>query len=506
MSTAIVIGGGIGGLASAALLAKHGYAVTLLEKNALLGGRANYFETDGFRFDMGPSWYLMPDVFEHFFALLGERVTDHLQLTRLDPSYRIAFRGSDLTVDMFSDLSRDAATFERLEPGSGPALRDYLDRSKEQYEIAIQQFMYRNHDSFFDFLDRKTAMQGRQLHVFENMHKYISRSFHTEAVQKILEYQLVFLGSSPYKTPALYNIMSHIDFNMGVFYPQGGIYSIIRALSAIGGQHGVQYRTGAPVAQILTERGRAAGVRLASGEQLSADLVVSNADLHHTETTLLPPELRTYPARYWARKTLAPSAFILYLGLRGRVPSLTHHNLAFGQDWRRSFGQIFDAPAWPDDPSYYVCAPSRTDPTTAPEGHENLFVLVPVAPGLAMTDADIATYRRRALDLLATDFDVADLEQRIVFERSYTSRDFTTDYNAYGGSALGLAHTMRQTAFRPNNVSKHLPNLFYVGASTSPGIGMPICLISAELAYKRIIGNRSTGPLPVSTAELSEPS
>ena len=497
MSTAIVIGGGMGGLASAALLGKHGYSVTLLEKNALLGGRANYFEAEGFRFDMGPSWYLMPDVFEHFFALMGERVEDHLQLQRLDPSYRIAFRGSDRTVDMYSDLSRDVATFEALEPGSGQALRDYLGRAEEQYGIAIEQFMYRNHDSMFDFLDRKTAMQGIALHVFENMHSYISRSFHTDAVQKILEYQLVFLGSSPYATPALYNIMSHIDFNLGVFYPQGGIYSIVRAMAAIGSSHGVQYRTEAPVAEILAEGGRAAGVRVASGEELRADLVVANADMHHTETELLPKKARTHSARSWGRRTLAPSAFILYLGLKGLVPSLTHHNLGFGQDWRRNFAEIFDSPAWSDDPSYYVCAPSRTDPTAAPEGHENLFVLVPVAPGLPMTDADIATYRRRALDLLAEDFDVPDVEERIVFERTYTSRDFTADYNAYGGSALGLAHTMRQTLFRPNNVSKKLPNLYYVGAGTSPGIGMPICLISAEMVYKRIIGDRRPGPLPV---------
>ena len=291
--TAVVIGGGIGGLASAALLGKRGYEVTLLEKNPLLGGRANYFEADGFRFDMGPSWYLMPDVFEHFFALLGERVSDHLQLRRLDPSYRIAFRGTDRKVDMYSDLDRDVPTFEALEPGSGQALRDYLERSKAQYEIAVAQFMYRNHDNFLDFIDRKTAMLGRELHVFENMHNYISRSFHTDAVQKILEYQLVFLGSSPYNTPALYNIMSHIDFNMGVFYPQGGIYSIIRALEAIGGQHGVKFRTEAPVAEILTEGGRATGVRLESGEELRADLIISNADMHHTETRLLPKSART---------------------------------------------------------------------------------------------------------------------------------------------------------------------------------------------------------------------
>ena len=234
---------------------------------------------------MGPSWYLMPDVFEHFFALLGERVEDHLELTRLDPSYRITFRGTDQSRrHVLRPRAATSPTFERLEPGSGQALRDYLQRAEAQYRIAIDQFMYRNHDGLLDFFDRKTAMQARQLHVFENMHAYISRSFSTDAVQKILEYQLVFLGSSPYNTPALYNIMSHIDFNLGVFYPQGGIYSIVRALVAIGEKYGVAYRTEAPVAQILTDGGRATGVRLASGEELRADLVISNADMHHTET------------------------------------------------------------------------------------------------------------------------------------------------------------------------------------------------------------------------------
>ncbi len=380
MSTVIVVGGGVGGLAVAALLGRRGDTVTVLEKNELLGGRANYFEADGFSFDMGPSWYLMPDVFEHFFALLGERVSDHLELQRLDPSYRITFRGSDLTVDMTSDLDRDAATFENLEPGSGEALRDYLAKAETQYGIAIENFMYRNRDGLSGFLNRKTASQGRQLHVFENMHRYVSRWFSTDIVRKIMEYQLVFLGSSPYTTPALYNIMSHIDFNLGVFYPRGGIYSIVRALTAIGAKHGVRHHTQAPVAEIVVEDGRASGVRLESGEVLRADTVISNADMHHTETVLLPRAARSHSDRYWARRTLAPSAFIIYLGVRGRLPSLTHHNLAFGQDWRRGFAQIFDTPAWPDDPSYYVCAPSRTDPGTAPAEHENLFVLVPVAP------------------------------------------------------------------------------------------------------------------------------
>lgn len=494
--TVIVIGGGIGGLSTACLLAKSGYEVTLLEKNDQLGGRANVFETNGFRFDMGPSWYLMPDVFEHFFKLMGANVADYLDLAQLDPSYRIRFRGTTETIDMHSNLAEDIPTFERLEPGSGKQLEAYLEQSKYQYDVAIRNFMYKNYDTVFDFMNRQTALEGRRLHVFEKMHNYVQRYFKNDLVQKIMEYQLVFLGSSPYNTPALYNIMSHIDFNMGVFYPKGGIYAIIEALVKLGTKHGVNFRTNAAVSQILTTGKQATGVVLASGEELYADMIVSNADIHHTEMELLPAAAQQHTEKYWQKRTLAPSAFIMYLGLKDTVPTMVHHNLAFAEDWKAGFAEIFDNPKWPTDPSYYVCAPSKTDPTVAPDGKENLFVLVPIAPNLSMTEADTAQYREKVLDLLEKDFAITNIRERIEYERVYSSNDFAADYNAFGGSALGLAHTLRQTAiFRPNNVSKKLSNLYYVGAGTNPGIGMPICMISAELVYKRITGDKSSGPL-----------
>ncbi len=496
MKHAVIIGGGIGGLATACLLAKSGYEVTLTEKNAQLGGRANVFEQDGFRFDMGPSWYLMPDVFEHFFELMGKRVEDYLELTQLDPSYQIRFRGTDETIPMHSNLEQDIPTFERLEPGSGKQLEKYLEQSKYQYDVAIRNFMYKNYDTVFDFMNRQTALEGRRLHVFEKMHKYVTRYFKNDMVQKIMEYQLVFLGSSPYNTPALYNIMSHIDFNMGVFYPKGGIYAIIEALVQLGTENGVVYKTGSAVSEILIENARTTGVKLESGEVIAADLVISNADIHHTEMKLLPASAQQHTEAYWQKRTLAPSAFIMYLGLKDKVPNLVHHNLAFAEDWKKGFAEIFDAPKWPSDPSYYVCAPSTTDKTVAPEGKENLFVLVPIAPKLPMDDANIAAYREKVLDLIQDDFGIDNIRDRIIVERVYTSNDFASDYNALGGSALGLAHTLRQTAiFRPNNVSKKVKNLYYAGAGTNPGIGMPICLISAELAYKRIVSDKSAGPL-----------
>ena len=492
----LVIGGGIGGLAFAALAGKIGYDVTLLEKNDRLGGVANQFEAEGFTFDMGPSWYLMPDVFQNYFELMGERVEDYLDLTQLDPSYRIFFQGKGRSLDFYSDLERDLPTFEMLEPGSGPKLKEYLEKSKYQYEIALGGFMYKNYDNVFDFLNKQVATEGRELEVFAKMSDYVAKHFSTDEVQKVMQYTLVFLGSSPYNTPALYNIMSHIDFNMGVFYPQGGIHQIPLALQKIGEKHGVKYRTGVGVKQINTKRGpKVKSVTLENGEVLEADVIVSNTSIHHTES-LLPKPYRDHSERYWNSRTLAPSALIMYLGVKGKVDSLTHHNLLFSPDWKKNFGEIFDTPQWPSEPSLYICAPSKTDPNVTPEGDENLFVLVPIPPRMDYTDADLEEQSNRMLDIIAREMHIPDLRERILYKRVFSAKDFTTHYNKLGGTALGMAHTIQQTAIlRPNNRSKKVKNLLYVGADTNPGIGMPIQLISAELALKRLIGDKSSGHL-----------
>jgi phytoene desaturase len=481
----VVIGGGMGGLAFANLAAKKGYSVTVLEKNERLGGVANQFEAQGFTFDMGPSWYLMPDVFQSYFDLLGEKVEDHLDLVRLDPSYRIFFQGHHRSFDFYSDLERDLPTFEGLEPGSGVKLREYLEKSKYQYEIAIRGFMY-----------KQVATEGRELEVFSKMSNYVAKYFHTDEVQKIMQYTLVFLGSSPYNTPALYNIMSHIDFNMGVFYPQGGIHEIPKALVRIGEKLGVEYRTNTSVARINTKRGPSVkSVTLEDGEVIEADMVVSNTSIHHTES-LLPKSYRDHTDRYWNSRSLAPSALIMYLGVKGKLDSLTHHNLLFSPDWKKNFAEIFDAPQWPTDPSLYICAPSKTDPTVAPEGHENLFVLVPIAARTQYTPEELEKQADRMLDLIEREMNIPDLREKIVYKKLFSVKDFESRYNKLGGTALGLSHTMSQTAIlRPSNKSKKVENLLYVGADTNPGIGMPIQLISAELALKRLIGDKTVGHL-----------
>ncbi|MEJ6791897.1 MAG: phytoene desaturase family protein [Lacinutrix sp.] len=493
----IIIGSGIGGLGTAALLSKAGYNVTVLEKNENLGGRANIFKAEGYTFDMGPSWYLMPDVFEQYFKLLDENIIDHLDLIKLSPSYRVFFSNDKElpVVDIHSDLEKDLPLFEQLEPGVTPKIKAYLQRSGEQYEMAKETFMYLNLGFSLEFLRWKVIKKGIELNPFQTMQSYLNKWFKSDRLKKILEYTLVFLGSDPAKTPAMYNIMNAIDFNMGVYYPKGGIYQIVKVLVNINKKHGTQFKTNAPVSKIIIKNKSAVGVELENGDVLKADIVISNADLWFTETKLLEKRYQTYPERYWEKAVLSPSAFIMYLGLDRKLELLSHHNLRFGADWKQNFKELFDTPQLPDDPSYYICKPTETDPDLSPPGTDNLFVLVPIPPGLELTESDMDNYRQKILNMMTIDLNLSKFEDYIVFERKYWADDFRKDYNAYKGTALGLAHTLKQTLKRPLNYSKKVKNLYYVGASTSPGIGMPICLISSELVYKRIQKIKTAKPL-----------
>jgi phytoene desaturase len=493
---AIIIGSGIGGLGSANLLAQLGYEVVVLEKNNYLGGRAGLIQEAGYTFDKGPSWYLMPDVFEHYFSLLGRKVEDYIQLVPLATSYRIFFEATGEHVDLWAEPEKVVALFEQWEQGAGKKFIHYLAKAKEAYELAKELYMYRNYDSVLDLIDTRATKTRMSPKLLLSMHRFVSGQFKDERIQKILQYQLVFLGGSPYNTPALYSIMNHIDFNMGVYYPQGGIYEVIKALVKVGTELGVQFRTESSVRQIVVEAGNARGVVLQSGERMAADIVVSNADMHHTETQLLESQYRERSETYWQKRTLAPSAFIMYLGIRNRVPELTHHNLLFAKDWAQNFADIFDHPQFPQKPSVYVCAPSVTDSTVAPVGKENLFVLAPIASGLDYTPEFLTEYGNKLLDWMGNEMGIANLRGRVEYRKDYCVKDFAADYNSYQGTALGLAHTLRQSVFlRPNNISKKVKDLYYVGAGTNPGIGMPICLISAELLVKRLLGVRSPEPL-----------
>jgi phytoene desaturase len=482
-----VVGGGFGGLSTACYLAAAGADVEVLEKNEQVGGRASRLETEGFRFDMGPSWYLMPDVFERFFAQFGKRPGDYYDLQRLDPHYRIFYKDGD-RVDVVPDREAMVETFERYEDGAGAALRNYLATSQTHYETAMENFVYEDRPRLRDWIDldvMRAAPIGLQL--VGTMDDYVADYFDHPKLRQIMQYTLVFLGGAPSNTPALYNMMSHVDFNMGVYYPEGGIGAVVDALVDLGEELGVTYATDAEVDEI-TKRREGFHVETTSGEIRCPDRVVSNADYAHTELELLPEHERQYDESYWASRTYSPSAFLLYMGVEGSVDPLEHHTLVLPTDWDGHFEQVFEDPGWPDEPAYYLCVPSETDDTVAPEGHSNLFALVPIASGLEDTDALRERYRDRVLADIAEHTGV-DLRDRIVLEETFCVRNFADRYNAYRGNALGgIAHTLRQTAvLRPGHRSTAVDGLYFAGGYTTPGIGMPMCLISGEHAAAAVI-------------------
>lgn len=518
--SAIVIGGGIAGLASAALLGDDGYRVTLLEARDELGGRAGTWEQSGFRFDTGPSWYLMPEVFDHFFRLLGTTSERELDLVPLTPAYRVysepTVSGAPAPIDVHS--GRDAATalFESIEAGAGDTLTDYLDSAGDAYDLAVSRFLYDTYASTEGLRDPAVLRRLAQLLPLLSvpLATHIAKRFADPRLRQILGYPAVFLGGSPFGVPSLYHLMSHLDLDEGVLYPRGGFTELIRAVERLARSRGVEIHTGAAVTRIEVSDGRARGVHTTEGRRFAADLVVSAADLHHTETQLLSAESRSYPEAWWSDKTPSPGALLIMLGVRGPLPQLPHHTLLFARDWQENFDAIFRTPTRiPDPPSVYVCKPSATDDTVAPDGDENLFVLVPVPAdptighgGVDGTgDAAVERAADRVIDQIAAWCGIPDLRERIVVRRTVAPGDFESDLHAWRGNSLGLAHTLRQSAvFRPRNTSKRVRDLYYAGASVLPGIGLPMCLISAELVLKTVRGDRSAGPLAEPMASVEE--
>ena len=496
----VIIGAGIGGLATAALLSEQGHEVTVVEARDEVGGRAGTWEHEGFRFDTGPSWYLMPDVFDHFFGLLGTSSAEQLRLLTLDPGYRVYFEGRDAPLDIAATRAENVALFESVEKGAGARLERYLDSAAATYRLAVDHFLYTTFVSLRRVfapveVRRRAVAFGRLL--LGSLNGYVARRFRDPRLRQILGYPAVFLGSSPYETPAMYHLMSHLDLDDGVLYPMGGFTRVIEVIRDLAVERGAVVLTGRPVTAILTQEGRATGVQTDAGT-IDADIVISGADLHHTETALLPGELRTYPQEYWDTRTAGPGALLLYLGVEGEVPELEHHTLLFTREWKRGFDAIFHDDRVPDPASLYVCKPSGVDPSTAPAGMTNLFVLVPIPadPTLGKGgDVAVEELADRTIAQIET-FTGARFADRIAVRRVVAPGDFEADLHAWKGTALGPAHTLRQSAFfRAGNASKKVEGLYYVGGSTIPGIGLPMCLISAELIVKRLAGDTSSGPL-----------
>jgi len=475
----IIVGAGFGGLAAAALLAKQGHKIKVIEKNEQSGGRASIWKKDGFTFDMGPSWYLMPDVFEKFFAEFEKKPEDYMDLVRLDPSYRVFFSIND-SVDISADLDKNLDLFETLEPGAKEKMKEYLDKSTYEYDIAMNDFIYKDYKHITDFLKPRLIVEGTKLHMFEKLDDYAQRYFKSEKIRKILEYTIVFLGGSPYDSPALYSLMSHVDFNMGVWFPKGGMGKLVEAMQRLAEEQGVEFIYDEPVEKIHVEQGKATKVQTTHGSY-PADIVVVNADNAWAEMNLLDEKYQTYDQRYWEKRNIAPSAYLLYLGLDTQLKNFIHHNLYFDPHWINHFDDIFKQPKWPKDFSYYVSCISKTDENTAPPGGENVFVLIPVAPDLKDTAEVREEYFNKTIDHMEK-LTGENIRDHIIVKRIFAHTDFYSRYNAYKGTALGLAHTLKQTAvFRPRHQSKKVKNLFYTGHYNHPGIGVPMVIISSQI-------------------------
>lgn len=490
----VIIGSGIGGLGLANLLAQAGYEVDIYEKEPTPGGRAGQMHIDGFRFDTGPSWYLMPEVFEHYYKLLGESVEQWLDLSKLTPAYKIFFEQTP-AVTIVGDIERESRTFEAIEAGAGVALQKYVARSDHIYQLSLRHFLYSNFERLTDFLKPDIIVNAFRLPklLVQPIDQYVSQYVSDLRLKQILEYPMVFLGTSPFTAPSMYSLMSALDFKEGVFYPQGGLYTIIESLVSIGQKRGVNYHYRAPVASIVSENGVVQAIELEGGQLVSADIVISNADLHFTETKLLDPQDQSYPQRYWDSKEAGPSALLIYLGIKGRLPELEHHNLLLVDDWRANFEAIYQTKTVPDKASIYLSKTSQTDPTAAPAGDENLFVLVPLPAGIDLADEQIEILTTRYIEQIEHMTKIK-FKDRIVVKKVFGPNDFQTKYHSWQSSMLGQSHLLRQSAFfRTPNKSKKLKNLYYVGGSTTPGIGLPMCLIGAELVYKRIIGDKKAG-------------
>jgi len=480
----IVVGAGIGGMATAAHLARKGFDVEVVERNDQAGGRARVWRRDGYTFDMGPSWYLMPEVFEQFFRAFGKTPAEYYELRQLNPSYRVFFTPGE-PHDVPPDRAGVAALFDRLEPNGGAKLNAYLDEAAYKYKVAVGEFLYREYRSVFDFLNRRMMTEGLKLNVLGRLDAAVRRRFGDRRARQILEYAMVFLGTSPNDAPAMYALMSHVDLTQGVFYPMGGLSAVAQGIRRLAEEQGVRFRLSTEVTRMVTDNGRVVAVeaRGPQGEELRlpCTAVVANADYAHVETELLAPADCTYPRRYWERRVVAPSMFLMYLGVNKRLERLAHHNLYFQENWNHHFDTIFKRPAWPEAPCFYVSCITKTDPGMAPDGCENVFVLVPVAPGMEDSDAVRERYAAKVLKHVEQ-VTGEEIEPHIVLRRIFSQRDFTGDYHAWKGTALGLSHTLMQTAvFRPGMRSRKVSNLYFAGQYTHPGIGVPMVMISADV-------------------------
>lgn len=477
-----VIGAGISGLVAAALLAKKGYQVDLFEKNRESGGRIRMKEVDGFRFDMGPSWYWMPDIIEEYFQLAGYSSSDFYELKRLDPSYAV-FWADEEPLDIPADITKLDNWLESREPGSSRKLEQFLKEAETKYRIGMGELAQKPMQDILEYLDPKLAFKALQMDLIKSMHRHLRQYFSDPKILSLLGFPVLFLGGTDKQIPALYSLMNYADLKLGTWYPMGGLAELGKAWTRIAEESGVRFHMGEAVTNITISKNRISGISV-NGDQapFATDGLVATGDYHHIDQELLPPSFRSYSPRYWEERTLAPSAILFYIGVNRRVEGLRHHNLFFDEDLDIHSASIYDNPEWPERPLFYACCPSKTDPSVAPEGCENLFILIPVAPGLEESDGIIERYFDLVLYRLERQLGT-NLRPDIIVKETFGIRDFKREYNSFRGNAYGLANTLGQTAaLKPSMRHKQLRNLVFAGQMTHPGPGIPPCIISGKLA------------------------
>ena len=479
-----VVGSGFSGISSATYLASQGHNVFVLEKNSKLGGRARQFSSKGFTFDMGPSWYWMPDVFEKYFKDFDKNINEYLNLKRLDPSYRVFF--DDETIDIPANYESLKELLEGMEEGSGDKLDEFLKQAEKKYKVGIENLVYKPGLSVKEFINKETLTGVLQLDVFQNMHKHIRKYFKNEKIIKLLEFPILFLGATPKNTPALYSLMNYADIKLGTWYPEGGMHKIVEAMVNLAEEKGVKFYTNEEVKKLSYLNTEITYV-ITTKKTYDADYVICSGDYHHFDQNILDEKFRNYSESYWDKRVLAPSSLLFYIGLDKKLKNVLHHCLFFDKDFEKHAEEIYTTPRWPSEPLFYASFTSKSDSTVAPKGHENMFLLMPTAPDLE----DNKIIRERYFDLIISRLEKLtnqNIKDHIVYKKSYAIRDFKKDYHSFKGNAYGLANTLFQTAIlKPSLKNKKLKNLFFCGQLTVPGPGVPPSLISGNVVANEVL-------------------
>ncbi|MBP7500092.1 MAG: phytoene desaturase [Chryseobacterium sp.] len=476
-----IIGSGFSGLSASAYSAKLGHEVHVFEKNSTVGGRARSFQTEnGYTFDMGPSWYWMPDIIENFFNDFNRKASDFYELVPLDPQFEMVF--SDGIMGIPQDFEAMKTLFEKTEKGAGQRLEDFMKDAQFKYEVGMKDYVTKPCNSWFEFVSLKILKSAFSLDLLTDFSKFVRKYFSHPKLITLMEFPVIFLGASPKDIPALYSLMNYGGYKLGTWYPIGGFIKIIESMQEIAMEQGVKFHFNANVEQIVINDKRANAL-IVNGEKIEFDSIIASSDYEHTERKMLPKEYRNYDENYWKKKTFAPSCLIFYLGIKEKIPNLKHHTLFFENDLDLHTTEIYDDKKWPSKPLFYVCCPSKTDKNIAPENCENVFLLMPIATGIADSDQMREKYFLEMMSRLEKHTNTENLILKIEYKRSFCLEDFKQDYNAFEGNAYGLANTLSQTAvLKPSLRNKKVKNLFYTGQLTVPGPGVPPSIISGKIA------------------------